>query len=168
MSVRGIRCPSVVALLLLVLGVLPAVAIATPNPVPFLNPLQPAAVAPGGAAFTLTVTGTGFVAGSTVDWNGSPRTTTFVNGSKLTAAIPAGDIAAPGTATITVVSPGPGGGTSNQQYLPIVDSTTQLYWTTRDLAANVPTTSPLSEGDFNGDGKLDTVGAVGSVVYVLP
>ncbi|HXA00153.1 MAG TPA: FG-GAP-like repeat-containing protein [Candidatus Dormibacteraeota bacterium] len=166
MSVRGIRC-SVVVFSLLILGVLPGVAMATSNPVPFLNPLQPAAVAPGGAAFTLTVTGTGFVAGSTVDWNGSPRTTTFVNSSKLTASIYAADIVASGTATITVVSPGPGGGISNQQYLPIVDSTSQLFWTTRDVADNVPTTSPLAEGDFNNDGKLDLVGAVGGVVYVL-
>jgi hypothetical protein len=42
------------------------------NPVPLINqPLVPDAVAPGGAEFTLTVNGTGFVSGSVVNWNGS-------------------------------------------------------------------------------------------------
>src|SRR5437773_5073634 len=55
-------------------------ATGTANPVPLINqPLIPDAVAPGGAAFTLTVNGTGFVSGSVVNWNGSARTTTFVN-----------------------------------------------------------------------------------------
>ena len=54
------------------------------NPVPYINqPLVPDAAAPGGSGFTLTVNGTGFVSGSVVDWNGSARTTTFVNGSAV-------------------------------------------------------------------------------------
>ncbi len=35
------------------------------------------------ADFTLTVTGSGFVAGSTVEWNGSPRSTTVVSATQL-------------------------------------------------------------------------------------
>ena len=42
--------------------------------------------------------GTGFVGKSVVNWNGSPRTTTFVSKSQLTAAITASDIAKAGTA----------------------------------------------------------------------
>jgi hypothetical protein len=56
----------------------------------------------------------GFVAGSVVRWNGSDRPTTSngsVNG--LTAQISASDIAAAGTAVVTVFNPGPGGGLSN-------------------------------------------------------
>jgi hypothetical protein len=87
--------------------VLPALAA---NPVPFLTlPLAPASAAPGGAAFTLTVNGSGFVSGATVNWNGSARTTTVVSSSQLTAAITAADIASAGTATITVTNPAPGG-----------------------------------------------------------
>src|SRR6185295_10089018 len=41
------------------------------------------------------------------------RTTTFVSSTQLTAAIPASDIANVGTASVTVVNPAPGGGTSN-------------------------------------------------------
>jgi YVTN family beta-propeller protein len=58
--------------------------------------------------------GPGFVAGSVVRWNGGDRPTTSngsVNG--LTAQISASDIAAAGTAVVTVFSPGPGGGLSN-------------------------------------------------------
>jgi len=146
----------------------PVLTTAASNPVPFLNPLQPDAAAPGGPAFTLTVTGTGFLNGSTVNWNGSPRTTTFVSSSKLTAAILASDIASTGTATVTVASPGPGGGISNSQFFQVVNAATQqLYWTALDVTAQVPITSPMLAGDFNGDGKLDIVGAVGQVVYVM-
>jgi hypothetical protein len=83
------------------------------NPVPVLTSLSPAAVVAGGAGFTLTATGTGFVAGSAVHWNGTPRTTTYVGGTQLTASIPASDIASVGTAQVTVVNPTPGGGTSS-------------------------------------------------------
>ena len=90
--------------------VMPVCLTAQPaNPVPLINqPLVPAAATPGGAAFTLTVNGTGFVSGSVVQWNGSPLATTFVSGSSLTAAVPASDIATASTASVTVVNPSPG------------------------------------------------------------
>ena len=84
------------------------------NPVPLINlPLVPDAIAPGGSGITLTVNGTGFVSGSVVHWNGSPLATTLVSGSQLTATVPASALATPGTASVTVVSPSGGGGTSN-------------------------------------------------------
>jgi hypothetical protein len=85
---------------------------ATNNPVPTLTALQPASGNASGAAFTLTVTGTNFISSSVVQWKGSNRTTTFVSSTKLTAAIPATDIASTGTASVTVFNPTPGGGTS--------------------------------------------------------
>ncbi|MGO9273506.1 MAG: beta strand repeat-containing protein [Terriglobia bacterium] len=128
------------------------------NPVPLINqPLVPTTAAPGGAAFTLTVNGTGFVNGATVNWNGSARTTTFVSGEQLTATINATDVAVAGTASVTVVNPTPGGGTSNVVFFPIANPTTSPVF------ANAPG-SPINEGsnlysvavgDFNGDGKLD-------------
>ena len=83
------------------------------NPVPVLTSVSPTAAVAGGAGFTLTTNGTGFVLGSVVHWNGATRTTTFVSGTQLTAAIPASDIVSAGTAQVTVVSPTPGGGTSS-------------------------------------------------------
>jgi hypothetical protein len=95
------------------------------NPVPFINqPLMPGSAAPGGAAFTLAVNGTGFVAGSTVEWNGSPRATTFVSGSQLTAAINATDIAVAASVSVTVVNPAPGGGASNPMFFSVTTNNT--------------------------------------------
>ncbi len=76
-------------------------------PVPFVSlPLVPTAVAPGGPAFTLTVNGTMFVQGATINWNGQPLPTTFISGSQLEAAVPATDIASPSMASIAVTNPG--------------------------------------------------------------
>ena len=82
------------------------------NPVPTITSLQPASATHGGAAFTLTVRGTGYQTNSTVLWNGSPRATTYVHATELTATINAADIATAGTANVTVSTPAPGGGTS--------------------------------------------------------
>jgi hypothetical protein len=89
------------------------VTMVTPNPAPALASLAPSSVAVGTGAFTLTVTGSGFVAASVVRWNGADRPTTFVNDGTLEAAIPAGDVAATGEASVRVFSPAPGGGLSN-------------------------------------------------------
>ncbi len=86
---------------------------AVDNPAPTIAGLSPASAAAGGAAFTLTVNGSGFVNGSTVEWNGSIVTTTYVSATQLTAAIPASDIASSGSASVTVANAAPGGGTSN-------------------------------------------------------
>ena len=79
---------------------------------PVASTLAPASTAAGKRDFTLTVTGSGFVAGSTVEWNGSPRSTNVVSATQLAATIYASDTVAEGTAQITVVNPGNGGGTS--------------------------------------------------------
>jgi hypothetical protein len=94
------------------------------NPVPALTTLVPSSATAGGGAFTLTVNGSNFVSGSAVRWNGAARTTTFVNATQVTAAIPASDIAAAGTAQVTVFNPAPGGGTSNALTFTINPDTT--------------------------------------------
>jgi hypothetical protein len=75
------------------------------NPVPALTSLAPTSTPAGGAAFTLTVNGSNFVGTSQVRWNGTGRTTTFVNAGQVTAAIPASDIVTQGSAQVTVVTP---------------------------------------------------------------
>src|SRR5205814_5342162 len=81
-------------------------------PAPALSSLAPSSASAGGAAFTLTVGGSSFAASSVVQWNGTARATTFVSSTQLQAAIDASDIAAAGTAQVTVVTPAPGGGIS--------------------------------------------------------
>ena len=83
------------------------------NPAPTLNAVSPTFALAGGAEFTLTASGTGFVSGSVVRWNGASRATTLVSSTELRAVISASDIASVGTAQVTVVNPSPGGGTSS-------------------------------------------------------
>ena len=85
-----------------------------PNPAPVISGISPAFTNAGGAAFTLTVTGSGFVSNSTVYWGTTALVTTYGTATQLTAQVPATDIATGGTtAAITVQTPSPGGGTSN-------------------------------------------------------
>ncbi|MGE3947756.1 MAG: PKD domain-containing protein [Blastocatellales bacterium] len=86
---------------------------ATPSPVPTLTGLSSNSAVAGSPGFTLTVTGTGFVGSSKVRWNGADRLTTVVSATQMTAEILDTDLAAAGTAQVTVFNPAPGGGTSS-------------------------------------------------------
>jgi hypothetical protein len=129
------------------------------NPVPFLNPtLSPTSVAPGAASFTLTVTGNQFVSGATVEWNGSPLTTTFVSAFELTATVPAASVANPGTATISVLNPTPAGGTSAPAYFFIHAShPTVAYGAQTQLGGKNLMRNAATFADVNGDGLPDLV-----------
>jgi hypothetical protein len=71
-------------------------------PAPTVSSIMPASANAGGAAFTLAVTGTNFISGSTVQWNGTGLATTYGSATQLTAAVPANLIASAGTANVTV------------------------------------------------------------------
>jgi hypothetical protein len=134
-----------------------ATAVAQTNPVPLVNqPLVPTATPPGGLSFTLTVNGTGFVSGSSINWNGAALSTTFVRSSQLTATVPASNIAKASTASITVSSPGPGGGTSNVAFFAVSAPTTLQFTSFPNANVGDPFSGPLV-ADFNRDGKLDFV-----------
>ena len=58
------------------------------NPIPqVVGPPVPQAVVPGSGAFTLAVYGANFVSGAVVNWNRSPRSTTFISARELQAQI---------------------------------------------------------------------------------
>jgi hypothetical protein len=92
----------------------PATAGAMPN----ITALAPNSANSPGAAFVLTVNGTNFNTNATISWNAVAQTTAYVSGSQLTATIPASDVAAPGTAAVTVTNPGTKGGTYGGGTLP--------------------------------------------------
>jgi trimeric autotransporter adhesin len=80
------------------------------NSTPYCNP----------TGFTLTVTGTGFANGLVVNWNGSPRPTTLVSATQLTAAITPADTAflgtGPAAVAITVSGSGPGSNSNSLKF----------------------------------------------------
>jgi uncharacterized protein (DUF1800 family) len=77
------------------------------NPIPILNSVTPSSFPEGGA--TVTVSGSQFVYGAQIIWNGAPVPTTFISSSELVAAIPAPN---PGTFPLMVTNPDPGSASS--------------------------------------------------------
>ena len=73
--------------------------------VPEITALDPAEVRSGDSGFNLSVTGTGFLPGATVTWDGTDRTTTYVSDTKVVAAIPKTDLTAPLTVSVRVRNP---------------------------------------------------------------
>ena len=53
------------------------------NPVPVLAGLSPALTNAGGGAFTITITGSGFIATSVVNWGSAALATQYVNATQL-------------------------------------------------------------------------------------
>jgi hypothetical protein len=141
------------------------------NPVPTVaGPLHPQAVVPGRGDFILTVCGANFVDGAVVNWNGSPRSTTFVSARELKAKILASDVAKPRAGYITVTNPAPGGGRSSSSYAII-----EVHTPTKTIVPGPPRTylgsDPmlfLTPAPFYKADTLDLLGGGGSGnVYLL-
>jgi FG-GAP-like repeat len=149
------------------------VAVAQSNPVPFVDqPLVPMSAAPGGAGFTVTVNGTGFVPGSVMNWNGTALPTTFVSKAQVTATVSASDIASAETASVTVSNPAPGGGVSNVAFFEVATPESNVVLSAPSNTGGVG--FAVVTADFNGDGKLDLAvtgvqpaNSSNPVVYIL-
>ena len=153
------------------------------NPTPSLatGSLNPSSTLAGGAAFTLTVTGTNFVSTSTVQWNGNARTTMYASSTSLQATIAAADIAAVGTAMVSVATPAPGGGTSSaltftiNKPIPVVTisptSVTVAAGGQQQFTANVSNSLNLAvtwevNGTSGGNATVGTISNAG--LYIAP
>jgi hypothetical protein len=92
----------------------PAITQSMVNPAPAITTLSPSSTAAGGSGFTtITVNGTGFIDGATVNFNGSERSTTFLSATQLTALLVSSDIESAGWDQVTVSNPAPTVGVSN-------------------------------------------------------
>jgi FG-GAP-like repeat len=141
-------------------GLLLAVTAFAANPVPqVVGPPIPQAVVPGSGAFTLKVYGANFVSGAVVNWNRSPRSTTFISARELQAQILASDVEKPTAGYITVTDPPPGGGVSSSSYALV-----EVHKPTKTInpgqyqqyfSGSVPWYAVAA--DFTNDGKLDLV-----------
>ncbi len=115
------------------------------GPAPTLSSLSPNQLPAGSPAFTMTVTGTGFVNGSAVQWNGMALVTTYVSATTLKAAVLKSLVASAGTASVTVTNSTSGGGVSNAK--PFTINATTLKVTVGMLTRDASTgniTVPLT------------------------
>lgn len=83
------------------------------NPAPEVTGVEAAPLKVGGPPIPLTVRGRGFRPESVVHIGGTALATRYQTGAELTAVIPPASLATPGELPVTVVTPEPGGGTSN-------------------------------------------------------
>src|ERR1700674_1624966 len=96
------------------------------NPVPTISSVLPSTIIAGATAPTLMINGGGFIQSSTVQWNQSNRTPTFVSSTQLQVALTAADVALGGTLQIVVVNPAPGGGASSAATFTISNPAPQI------------------------------------------
>jgi hypothetical protein len=95
---------------------------------PTLSSISPSTVVVGSSAVTLTLNGSNFESDASVNWNGTPLSSSWVSASQMTATIPTTDIASVGSATVTVVNPPPAGGASAPQTFTIVAAPASTTW----------------------------------------
>ncbi len=120
------------------------------NPVPFISKISPTPVAVGSAGLTLTLTGSGFATGAEVRVNGTSRSTILVNSTKLTAQVPASDLARVASLGVQVFNPEPGGGTSNRMTIEVKKGNP------------VPRITSISPQSVNAGGSAQTLTVNGS------
>ena len=105
--------------------------------------------------------GTGFTSITLVEWNGKPLQTSFVNSTQLTATVPSANLVVAATATIEVMTPAPGGGTSNAVFFPVSQVTVPEF---TQYGVSFPPVAQQGQlwypavADVNNDGILDVVG----------
>ena len=93
-------------------GASQAIAFTVSNPTVTLSTVSPATVIVGAGNTTVTLQGAGFVPASSVTFNGSPVSRTYVSSAQLTAIVPSSMLASAGSFPLVVTNPAPGGGVS--------------------------------------------------------
>lgn len=87
---------------------------AGPNPLPAISGLSPSsAIAGSSGPLTVTINGGGFIAPSSVTFNGVVHRAAFLNSGALTISLAPSDLAVAGSFPVVVTNAPPGGGASN-------------------------------------------------------
>jgi hypothetical protein len=121
------------------------------NPVPAISSLSPSSLPAGSAPQTLTINGPGFLASSTVTFNGADRAATYVSSTQLTIALSSADLSSVATEPVVVSNPVPGGGTSTPASFNVTSTTPAIV--------NV---LPISPAGYQGNG----IAVQGSMAYI--
>ena len=132
---------------------------------PTVTSISPASVPLGSPAFTLTITGTGFISTSTVQVNGSAVPSTYVSTTQLTASVPASAATAAGTLSVVVLN-GTVGSTSSVSLAvdnptPVVSSISPAVLPAGTSVSTTITVTgsnfvPTSVVEFNGSSRTTT------------
>jgi hypothetical protein len=130
-------------------------------PPPTISSISPNTKTAGSSAFTLTVNGSDFVNGATVQWNGAARATTFLSSSHLTASIAASDVVGGSDivdALVTVQNPN--GAQSNPQSFAITPATVSAAQTTAASPGQTVSisTAPTTAGQVGVTATINNAG----------
>jgi hypothetical protein len=104
-------------------GTSPSLVLTVGNPVPVLAGISPASHLAGSPSFALSLTGSSFVPGAEVRWNGIPIGASFVSSTQLQAYVDASLLLVAGPAAIQVENPRPAGGLSGIAYFAVIGPT---------------------------------------------
>lgn len=99
-----------------------------PQDIPVVGAISPSDAAAGSSSLNLVAFGSNFENGAVVQWNGTALSTSWQSAGQLTATIPASDLSAAGTASVTVANPAPGGGVSASRIFTILTGTAPTAW----------------------------------------
>jgi uncharacterized protein (TIGR03437 family) len=149
------------------------------NPQPTVTGLSPSSATAGSSSLTLTITGSGFIALSTVTFNGVSHAATLVSSGQLTITLGASDLSAVGSFPVVVSNPPPGGGSSNAVAFavqpavvtPTLASLTLSATTVvggNSVTATVTLSSPAGPGGVNVALESNNPAAVVPVPPILP
>jgi hypothetical protein len=117
---------------------------------PTIASITPASTTAGTQNIILVVNGTNFINGSVVRWNGNTRTTTYVSSTNLTCSIPASDLAAGGTAQVTVFNSAPVSGPSNAVVFSVLDFSLAMDSSTSTVSAGQTALYKLTINPISG------------------
>ncbi len=123
-----------------------AYTINLPAAAPVMGNISPAFTDAGGTTFTLTVTGSGFTSSAVIYWGATALTTQFVGPAKVTAQVPAADIANTGVTSITVQTPAPAANVSNALQFEVDSASGSTSSPT--LSPSMATVSPGSTANY--------------------
>ncbi|HWG59066.1 MAG TPA: hypothetical protein VN661_08465, partial [Candidatus Acidoferrales bacterium] len=82
------------------------------NPIPQISSLSPNTVETSDANLQVKIMGSNFVSSSSVTWNGAIQTSSYVSSTEIQFTLSADDVRTAGGAQVSVINPGPGGGSA--------------------------------------------------------
>lgn len=128
--------------------------------IPTIVSISPSSVTAGASAFTLTINGSNFVTGATVQIGSSSRSATVVNSKMVIVLVTSADVLNPGMTLITVTTPPPNGGVSN--VLPLFIVSALAPTATSIVPASVTAGSPSFTLLINGSNfQIDDIVQIG-------